>query len=320
LRVIKKESPDTEVIMITGHGDMELAIQSLQYDATDFITKPINNDALEIALKRAREKIGLKTELKKYTEDLEQLVEEKTRKLLEAERLAAIGHTVAGLAHAIKNITGGLTGGAFVVDKGIELGNEKYLHQGWGIVKRNLDRIKAMAMDLLDYSRQREVDYALCDPNKPLKEAVDLMLPQARINNILLEVDMDSSIPQVGMDPERIHRCLLNLLTNSIDACTDISCTQRPCRIKISSKKADNRAVEYEVADNGCGMDNETESRIFRSFFSSKGSRGTGLGLMITKKIIEEHGGTIEVESERGTGTKVIIRLPYKAESLHLDH
>jgi len=124
LQKIKEESPDTEVIMITGHGDMELAIRSLKYDATDFITKPINDDALEIALKRANEKITLKTRLREHTENLEQLVREKTKKLVEAERLAAVGQTVAGLAHAIKNITGGLTGGTFVLDKGFQLNNE----------------------------------------------------------------------------------------------------------------------------------------------------------------------------------------------------
>ena len=121
LQKMKQENPDAEVIMITGHGDMELAIQSLKHEATDFITKPINDDALEIALKRAKERISLKTQIKKYTENLEKLVEEKTQRLIEAERLAAVGQTVAGLAHAIKNITGGLTGGIFVLEKGIVL-------------------------------------------------------------------------------------------------------------------------------------------------------------------------------------------------------
>ena len=137
LRKIKEESPDTEVIMITGHGDMELAIQSLKFDATDFITKPIHDDVLEIALRRAKEKIYFKAKLKDYTENLERLVEEKTEKLLEAERLAAIGQTVAGLAHAIKNIAGGLTGGTFVLEKGIELENRKYLHQVPYIIIKN---------------------------------------------------------------------------------------------------------------------------------------------------------------------------------------
>ncbi len=93
LQHIKAESPDTEVIMFTGHGDMDLAIKSLKYDATDFVTKPINDEILDIALKRARERISLRRQLREHTENLERLVEEKSRDLIEAERMAAVGQT-----------------------------------------------------------------------------------------------------------------------------------------------------------------------------------------------------------------------------------
>ncbi len=315
LQKIKEESPDTEVIMITGHGDMELAIRSLKYDATDFITKPINDDALEIALKRANEKITLRAKLKEYTENLELLVEEKTKKLLETERLAAIGQTVGGLAHAIKNIAGGLTGGAFVLEKGIDLHNEKYLHEGWDMVKGNLARIKGMALDLLSYTKERDPDYQLLDPNSLAQEIADLMLPRARENDVSLEVESDESLLQVWLDPEGIHRCLLNLVTNAIDACINIDITQGQGRVLLRTLKTEGWAVEFQVVDNGCGMDEETKEKIFRRFFSTKGSRGTGLGLMITKKIIDEHEGAIEFDSEKGKGTRFIIRLPEKDQS-----
>jgi len=315
LKTIKDESPDTEVIMITGHGDMELAIRSLKFDATDFITKPINDDALEIALKRANEKITLRAKLKEYTENLELLVEEKTKKLLEAERLAAIGQTVGGLAHAIKNIAGGLTGGAFVLEKGIDLHNEKYLHEGWDMVKGNLARIKGMALDLLSYTKERDPDYQLLDPNSLAQEIADLMLPRARENDVSLEVESDESLLQVWLDPEGIHRCLLNLVTNAIDACINTDITQRQGRVLLRTLKTKGWAVDFQVVDNGCGMDEETKEKIFQRFFSTKGSRGTGLGLMITKKIIDEHEGAIEFDSEKGKGTRFVIRLPEKDQS-----
>jgi signal transduction histidine kinase len=312
LKKIKEESPDTEVIMITGHGDMELAIQSLKFDATDFVTKPINDEALEIALKRANEKITLKAKLREYTENLENLVEEKTKKLLNAERLAAVGQTVAGLAHGIKNISGGLRGGTFVLEKGIELDNKKYLRQGWDMVKGNVARLKDMAMDLLNYTKEREPDYQLCHPNRPLQEVYDLMLPQAQEQGVILEMDLDENLQDICFDEEGILRCLLNLVTNAIDACTDISYSNRQCKVTLRSLLAEGWAVEYQVIDDGCGMDEDSRVKIFQSFFSTKGSKGTGLGLMITKKIIDEHEGVIELESERGEGTKFIIRLPEK--------
>ena len=315
LQRIKEERPETEVIMITGHGDMKLAIESLKANATDFVTKPINDDVLGIALKRARESIRLRSKLREYTENLEELVEEKTKKLVEAERLAVVGQTVAAIAHAIKNITGGLTGGAFVLEKGLELKNEKYLCQGWDMVKGNVSKIKGMAMDLLNYAKEREPDYRLCDPNRPLQEVYDLMLPRARENGVTLHIELDKGLPEIWLDPEGIHRCLLNLVTNAIDACNDISCSETGREVLLRSSKGKNCVVEYQVADRGCGMDNETRGKIFQRFFSTKGSQGTGLGLMITKKIVDEHNGVIGCESRKGKGAKFFIRLPLNDQS-----
>ena len=315
LKRIKEESPNTEVIMITGHGEMELAIQSLKYDASDFITKPIDDEALEIALRRALEKLSYKKKLKEYTENLENLVEEKSRKLVEAERLAAVGQTVAGLAHAIKNITSGLTGGMYVLEKGIDLENRTYLSQGWQMIKGNVQKIKGMAVDLLNYAKEREPEYQLCDPNLPAREVYDLMLSRAAETGVALKIALAQSLPQAWFDREGIHRVLLNLVTNAIDACTDISCASRTCEVLLRTSKPQGWAVEYQVTDNGCGMDEETRKKIFQVFFSTKGSRGTGLGLMIARKIVDEHGGVIDLSSEKGNGTVFRVRLPEKKPS-----
>jgi signal transduction histidine kinase len=310
LQRIKQESPDTEVIMITGHGDMELAILSLKYEASDFITKPINDEALEIAIKRARETISYKHRLREYTVNLERLVEEKTAKLVAAERMAAVGQTVAALAHAIKNIASGLTGGMYVLEKGIDLDNKTYLLQGWGMVEGNVGKIKGMAMDLLNYCREREPDYRLCDPNKPAREVFVLMRSYAKENGVTLKIDLAEDLSETCFDPESIHRSLLNLVTNGIDACTDLRCVSEAGEVLLRSRRPEGWAVEYQVQDNGCGMDEETRAKIFQGFFSTKGSKGTGLGLMITKKIVDEHGGVIEMESEAGKGTRFCIRIP----------
>ena len=313
LKEIKKDSPETEVIMITGHGEMELAIQSLKFDATDFITKPINDDALEIAMKRAKERMALKSQIREYTENLEVLVEEKTKQLISAERLAAVGQTAAGLAHAIKNIAGGLTGGAFVLEKGIELENKKYLHQGWEMVKGNVNRIKHLSLELLNYAKERERVYELCDPNRPIQEVFDLTMPSAGDQRVTLEMELDKTLPALSFDPEAIHRCLLNLVMNAVDACTDIGSSNRDCKVILRSLKSEGWAVEYQVEDTGCGMTEEVNGKIFQLFFSTKGSRGTGLGLMTVKKIIDEHGGTIDHKTEKDKGSIFIIRLPHVA-------
>ena len=310
LQKIKRESADTEVIMLTGHGDLDLAIKSLQFEAADFITKPINDEVLEIALKRAHDRMWMRQKLCEYTESLEALVYEKTRQLLQAERLAAIGQTVTTLAHAIKNIIGGLSGGMFVVEKGRELHNEQYLDQGWQMLKGNVAKIKNLALDLLNYAKEREPDFKLCDPNEPAKQVFDLMVCRANDCGVALKMELSSNLDYTLLDPEGISSCLLNLVSNALDACLDLECVNQSLEVAIRSLKVDGWAVEYQVADNGCGMDDETRTKVFNNFFSTKGSRGTGLGLMITRKLITEHGGVIELASEKGKGTTFFIRLP----------
>jgi len=312
LQKMKSSRPETEVIMVTGHGEMELAIQSLKFDATDFITKPIRDEILEIALKRAFERITMRKQLRAYTENLETLVKEKTEQLLEAERFAAVGQTISGLAHAIKNIAGALTGGSFVLEKGIELGDEKYLHEGWEMLRSNVARVKGLALDLLNFSKEREPDYQLCDPNELLHHVWQLMGETARKNGISLDLEADKELPMVWLDPDGIHRCIMNLLINAMDACLDMDCTQPHGRVVLRSRRKNGWAVQYEAVDNGCGMDDETKASLFNKFFSTKGSKGTGLGLMITRKIVQEHGGEITFTSEKGKGTTFIIRLPTK--------
>jgi signal transduction histidine kinase len=298
--------------MITGHGDMDLAIKSVKYEATDFVTKPINDEVLEIALNRAQERIAMRSKLNEYTQNLEQLVQEKTKKLVEAERMAAVGQTVTGLSHAIKNITGGLKGGAFVLEKGIELGEQKFLMQGWEMIKGNVDKITNLSLDLLNYAKDSDLDFQACDPNKPAQDVIDLMRPRAQKLGINLSSDLSDQLDTCPIDSDLINRCLLNLVTNAIDACIHDATGRKKKKVMVRTQKKRGWGVEYQVQDNGCGMTPDVKKNIFQRFFSTKGSEGTGIGLMITKKIVDEHNGVITVESEEGAGSRFIIRIPKK--------
>jgi len=309
LRKLKQISPETEVIMITGHGDMDLAIKSVKYEATDFVTKPINDEVLEIALQRAHERITMRHKLDAYTHNLEQLVRDKTQKLVEAERLAAIGQTVAGLSHAIKNITGGLKGGAFVLEKGIELGEQKYLLQGWEMIKGNVDKITNLSLDLLNYAKDSRPDFQECDPVKPAREVVALMRARAQEHGIDLSGQFDRNFKPCHMDPDLIHHSLLNLVTNALDACLDAR-GRKVKKVVVRALKKPKWAVEYQVEDSGCGMKADVKKKIFQTFFSTKGTDGTGIGLMITKKIVDEHSGEIAAASKVGSGSTFVIRIP----------
>jgi len=314
LSAVKHLQPETEVIMITGHGDMDLAIKSLKLAAADFITKPIHTPVLERAIEHAAERIRMRKQLADYTQRLEALVAEKTKKLIDAERLAAIGQTVAGLSHSIKNITGGLKGGAFVLEQGIYMNDSQYLQQGWQLVSRNVDKIARLSLDLLHYAKTGNINYQRCNPNRPVQEVIELMTPRAEEEGIIIATDLDPQNRSFFFDPEGIHRVLLNLVTNALDAFGAAGNGRRSKRVSIRSVASAGWGIEYQICDNGEGMASKTLDKVFRTFFTTKGHNGTGIGLMLSKSIIDKHAGVIEVKSKHGVGSEFTIKIPDRQE------
>jgi len=317
LRAIKAEAQDsaghdTEVILITGHGDIDLAIQGIKLDATDFVTKPISDDALDIALGRASERLELRRAIREHTQELERLVEQKTRQLLAAERLAAVGQTVAGLSHAIKNMASGLEGSIFLLGKGLELDRRAYLEQGWEMLKVNVEKIKNMSLEMLRYAKPEALKPAPCDPALPAREVAELLQHKAKDAGVELSLAQPTDMALVRLDAEALHRCLMNLVGNALDACqaAGFGPDSPGGRVLLAVETPPGGGVRYSVSDNGCGLSEEAKAQLFTAFFSTKGEGGSGLGLMTTKKIVEEHGGSIAVSSEIGAGTTFTIVIP----------
>jgi signal transduction histidine kinase len=319
LQRIKSISPDTEVIMITGHGEMELAIKSLQLEASNFIPKPIQDEALFEAIHRAEEKLAWKRLSKRYNEDLQIKVKEATdqllqiqKELLRAERLAATGETVAGLAHAIKNILGGLKGGRYMVNQGFERNEMKYLKEGWAMVERNIEKISGLTKDLLTFCRERDPEWEPVNPNDLILEIFNLFLIQCQHQGILLNLGLDKKMETIDLDPKGIQEVLTNLIGNAVDACTLGEPTIKNPEITIRSRRLPEEKILLEVEDNGMGIDHEVGQKLFNIFFSTKGSRGTGLGLLLSRKIVEEHGGEIRFHSEPHKGSVFQVVLPIR--------
>jgi signal transduction histidine kinase len=320
LKRIKATDDEAEVIVITGHGDMNSAISALQHGASDFITKPIRDEVLMLSLERAKNKIAMSRQLKDYTENLEQKVEACTLELRQAqeelirnERLATIGETVAGLAHYIKNILTGLRGGVYMVNTAMAKDNPRMLKEGWAMVQRNIERVGDLALALLSYSKERVPERSVCRPNEIVSESVELFKEKADEHRVKLNAALDPNLKEAYLDRDGINNVLLNLISNAIDACiydTDTSkAWEVTVRTKLQRDADSNEVILFEVKDNGCGMTDEVKSKLFARFFSTKAGRGTGLGLLNTQKIIHEHGGEISVESQAGQGTTFAVRL-----------
>jgi len=439
LKKIKEHDPNTEVIIVTGHGDIDSTIIALQHGASDFINKPVRDEALTIALERAKTKIHIRETLAEYTENLEHKVQEATeeirrksnfqrlliksstdaivafdhnwkvvvynpeaarifgkkagdvrnkltiddiytpdlakrfkdeaqsteesvgpmwqetvfetkegkefpirfasnvlhekgefmgtvnffqdlteikrleKELVQSERLAAVGQTVSGLAHYVKNILIGLKGGSYVVDVGLKKNNTEKLKTGWQTIKNNIKRVSDLTQDLLTYSKEREPEFEMCFPNEIVEDVINLTTEVAQSNEIEILKDLDDHIKEVSIDPQTIHRSLLNLVNNAMDACLEDHDTSKKHQIKIKTEHKKDGLLVFEVEDNGCGMTKETQKQLFNPLFSTKGGKGTGLGLLVTCKLIEEHEGRIETETELGKGTTFTVQLPYNS-------
>ncbi len=320
LKRIKAMDKEAEVIVITGHGDMESAIAALQHGASDFITKPVQDRILLLAIERAKKNITMSRQLKDYMENLEQKVEAYTRKLrqvqdelIQNERLATIGETVSGLAHYIKNILSGLRGGMYMVNTGMAKDKSRMLKEGWAMVQRNIEKVSDLVLNLLTYSKQRTPKRTLCKPNQIVSDAVELFKRKAEERRVKLNTDLDPNLTEAVLDREGIYRVLLNLISNAIDACIYDTDTSKNWNVTVKTKlESDARAGEsilFEVTDNGCGMTDEVKEKLFTRFFSTKAGHGTGLGLLITQKIVQEHDGEIIVESKAGEGSNFSVRL-----------
>ena len=440
LEMIKNEDPDVEVIMITGHGDMNLAIESFRDDAVDFITKPINVTALQTAIHRANEKMLIKQKLKSYTEGLEANLFEKIRMIEKAEQemketrtttdfttdterledlfnnlpcyisfvdpefrltsvnkmfaeafggkpgdhcykilrqqnepcrgctvqrtfadgksyqsqmtytdlsdqpinvltwtsavrdesdeisqvmimstdtkqidelqdnLSSLGLKMGSVSHGIKGLLTGLEGGVYILGSGFSKDDKEQIKEGYKVVKQMVGRIKNLVLDLLLYSKDTEIKKEPIEVVTFASDVAQVVDSKTEENAIQFIKSFDSSLATIDIDPGMLSTAMINVLENAVDACIeDRSKDSHTIRFAV---KPETGYILFSVQDDGIGMDRETRENVFTLFFSSKGKKGTGLGLFITKKIVQQHDGTILVDSEKGKGTRIEVRIP----------
>jgi PAS domain S-box-containing protein len=425
LREIKKDAPDTEVVMITGHGDLELAIRSLKHEAADFITKPINHDMLEASVDRAWEKAAMRAEIRRHNEHLHDLVrreleatrykyhllfeavpcfisvvdrdfriternrlfkehfgegedthcyravkhrEEPCEKCPVAEtfedgefhqmetvltarsgkpydviihtapirdaegeithvmevatditavrelqdRLASLGLLIGSVSHGIKGLLTGLDGGMYLMNSGLEKGKPEKVAEGREIVEITVGRLRKQVLDILHYAKDRELERETLDAAEFARELADTVAAKAERSGVRFEREISGDAGEFSADPGVAGAALVNILENAVEACAEDRSPDRSGdghRV-IFRVGGDAENVVFEVNDDGPGMDRETRERMFTLFFSSKGNKGTGLGLFIAHRMVKQHGGEIDVDTEPGRGSRFVVRLP----------
>lgn len=227
--------------------------------------------------------------------------------MLKAERFAAMGQTITVLSHHIKNILQGVRGGSYLIRMGLDEHKDELIRQGWGIVERNQTRIYDLVMDMLNYSKDRVPVLKLADVNTVVSEVMELAAARAQECGVKLEFRRGGDISMAMFDEEGIHRAVLNIVSNAIDAVEDIE--NGAVVIQTGYDRAADMLL-VAVSDNGPGIPEDQRGAIFNVFESSKGSRGTGIGLPVSRKILREHGGRVRVEGGPGEGTRFVLSWP----------
>ncbi|MDA8138280.1 MAG: PAS domain S-box protein [Desulfobacteraceae bacterium] len=266
------------------------------------------------------EKKRTERELEKYRHRLEEMVLERTKaleaaqqELVKREKLAVLGQLTATVSHELRNPLGVIRSSNYYLQRKVKSGDEK-IDKHFKRIEEQVTQCDAIVGDLLEYTRGRNASMVLADMRTWIN---DLITQIQELESIAIDRELSDKLPIVPHDPEKMRRVLINLIDNAILAVKDKqgkengdSTGYRPA-IKVAAYHSNDQVV-IEVIDNGIGMNAETQQHAFEPLFTTR-ARGTGIGLANVKKIIAEHHGSINLVSESGQGTTVIVKLPCRA-------
>lgn len=289
-RIIVTGSSELETVFLTKHGkEINVEING---------TALYNNKTGECVCTRAF--VRDITERKK--------MEEQVRR---SEKLASMGELAAAIAHEIRNPLGAICNSVGILDTHLKLtGQDKSLLE---MIVGQSERLDRIIKDFLTFAHPREPYFSLQDIREVIKNTIFLLEQDSRFtDNIEIREIYESVLPNVYIDADLIHQVLWNLFVNSLDA------MQGGGQIKVMARKTTlflRDAVEILISDTGAGIPSNELNKIFEPFYTTK-SEGTGLGLSMVQRIIDDHGGTVDIKSKEGKGTTFYIKLPVGNEKL----
>jgi signal transduction histidine kinase len=315
LEAVKDFDPDIEVIVCTAFADMELAIQALQLDASDFITKPVSAHTLNLALKRAKERFISKKKLQDYARFLERQAADQAQ-ILHQDKMMSLGRLAASVVHEINNPLSGILNYIRLMSKYVNKGSlseqqlEKF-KQYLNLVETETDRCSRIVSSLLAFSRKSPPAMTEVNINEIIEKCAALSQHKLTLSNISLDVKVPAHIPLIQADANQLQQCLINLIFNAIDAMPNGGELHISCH--YHSEKSE---LSIVVTDTGVGIPDDALAHVFEPFFTTKqDGHGVGLGLSTAYGIIERHNGRIVVQSQVDRGTRFTITLPVNADS-----
>jgi signal transduction histidine kinase len=324
LKELRRELPDTYVIMFTGKGSEEIAVELMKAGASDYILKPFNNQNLTDRIDNVlrirnielsnrdllRERERLMEEIAAWNRELESRVQEKTEALqkvqaeiVQTEKLASLGYLSAGMAHEIRNPLNSITLFLQLLKSGTE--DQERLGYFEKIFKE-IDRIDGILRKLLDASKRPRFEIREVSVDKVLDATLDIFKPQMDLQQITLERIYLRIPPPIQADYNEIEQIFTNLFLNAIHEMSGAG------KLLVQLDH-DERDIIIRITDTGKGISQAHLANIFDPFFTTK-SAGTGMGLAIVLRIVKTYHGKIEVEKSDDHGTTFCVRLPLPAD------
>jgi signal transduction histidine kinase len=312
------ESRETVIV-----NDAESDSRHLKLEGTDYVTRNL----IAAPMLRSGKLIGVLEVLNKHTGDFDELdgkilevmaeqaavLIENTRLIqdrIQAERLAALGNVAAGLAHQINNILSQWQGSAWLIELGLEREDLEVIGGAWPLLKRANERIARLVLDMLSIAKARRPERSRVELNEVVAQVLEAESARAARLAVTVRSDLDDTLPAALLDSGQIYEMVTNLVSNALDAADDPDLSQRLVRVE-TRWDADRGILVLEVTDSGPGIPTHLRARVFEPFFSTKGKRGTGLGLARASKTADEHGGQIQLLSAQGRGATFQVSLPY---------
>lgn len=227
------------------------------------------------------------------------------------DHLTSLGLMIGSMSHGVKGMLTALDGGIYQLETGLARQDEKRTAKAFEQVKQMTGRIRKMVLEILYYAKSRELSYKSVDISRMAEKVFGDAKAIADKNGVVLKADIADDLGLVEVDTNWMQAALVNFMENAVDACTYDQSKQDHI-VDFTVFNQGNDRICFIIEDNGMGMERETREKMFTLFFTSKGSQGTGLGLFIANRVIQQHGGTIKVTSEPQKGTRFQICLPRK--------
>ena len=311
LHRIKKNHPEIEVIMLTGHATTQDGVDGIKTGAFDYLSKPIELEHLLGKIRQAHEKRVREGEKQKEA-DFRAKMEQQ---MIATERLASLGTLAAGVAHEINNPlaiireSAGWMKSILNKEELADMPRKGDFEMALGKIEKGVERAKRITLQLLGSVKQTDSTLSEVDLKELMDETVDLLHKEAANKDIEIVQLIDPSLRTIWTDPYKLRQVLINLITNAVHA------TGPRGKITATLEPVGDR-VALTIQDTGRGIPREHLEKIFEPFFSTKPpGEGTGLGLFVTRSIIEKLGGEMDVESQLGQGTRFCVRLPKCADA-----